>query len=185
MRLGKETVQHLVNNSTAGYSLRMDTMPAVLSSDDEVLLTKFAVALLKHPQDANGRFAAALSVTANTTKALIMANQWPDRPDLIAIQEKLIEQADEGELDLIGTKAEFARELLDQARTMFNPQARAKMYELYAKVRNFLPKEGSNVNVQVNQNKVMIVKDFGSDENWEKTAAAQQRALLNVSASRH
>lgn len=163
----------------------MDTIPAVVVDEEQRLKLAFAGALLKHPQDLEGRFAAALAVTSDTGKALIMANKWLDDPVVTAEQMRLLKGADEGDLNFIGTKADFAREILEQARTQWDGEVKIKFYKLYAETRGFIAKADTNVNVQVNNNRVMVVKDMGSDDEWERKAQNQQRALIDVSASRH
>lgn len=185
MKLGNETAPTLPNNQTAGYSSRMDTIPAVVVDEDTRLKVAFAAALFKHPATMEGRFAAALSVTSDTGKALVMANRWLDDPIVVEHQQQLTKNADEGDLNFIGTKADFAREILEQARTQWDGETKLKFYKLYAETRGFIVKADTQVNVQVNNNRVMVVKDMGSDSDWERKAQQQQRALIDVSASRH
>lgn len=162
----------------------METMPAVVVDDEAQLTARFAAALLRHPETPDGRFAAALSVTSDTGKALLMAHKLWDSPQVIEAQRQ-IKAAAEDDLDFIGTKADFAREVLECARKSWDGDVQHKMYKLYAEVRGFISKADTNVNVQVNNNKVMIVKDLGSNDDWERRAAEQQRKLIDVSASRH
>lgn len=157
-------------------------MPAVLMSDEQRLKVAFAAALLKHPQDMEGRFKAALSVTSDTGQALLMANKWIDDPAVKAEQQRLIENSNEGELDFIGTKAELAREVLTAARESWDGEVKHKFYKLYADIRGFISKPDTQVNVQVNNNRVMVVKDLGSNEEWEERARRQQGALIDASA---
>lgn len=185
MKLGNEIAAMLPNNQTAGYSLRMDTIPAVIVDEEQHLKAAFAAALLKHPQDLEGRFAAALAVTADTGKALLMANKWINDPVVVAEQQRLVSSANEGELDFIGTKAEFAREVLEAARNSWDGDTKHKFYKLYAETRGFISKGETNVQVNLTQNKVMVVKDMGTDADWEAKAQRQQRALIDVSASKH
>lgn len=163
----------------------MEIMPAV-SVDETELKTRFAAALLKHPPTIEGRFAAALSITSDTGQALVMANKWLDDPVVIAEQKRMTQAADEGDLNFIGTKAEFAREVLEAARNAWDGDVKHKFYKLYAETRGFISKAVENqTNVQVNMNKVMVVRDMGTDEQWEDKARKQQRALIDVSASAH
>lgn len=184
MKLGN-AIATLPNNQTAGYSLRMDTMPAVTVDEEQRLKLAFAGALLKHPQDLEGRFAAALSVTSDTGKALIMANKWLDDATVVAEQQRLTKNADEGDLNFLGTKADFAREVLEAGRQSWDGDTKHKFFKLYAEMRGFVVKADTNVNVQVNNNRVMVVKDMGTDDEWERKAQRQQRELIDVSASRH
>jgi len=162
----------------------METMPAVLVDDEARLIVRFADALLRHPQTPEGRFQAALTITSDTGEALKMAHKLWDSPQVIEAQKQIRTLAND-ELDFIGTKADFAREVLECARKSWDGDVQHKFYKLYAEVRGFISKADTNVNVQVNNNKVMIVKDLGSNEEWERRAAEQQRKLIDVSASRH
>lgn len=165
------------------------TIPAVVidtpADDEAALKARFALAMMKQPQDLEGRFKAALSITPDTGQALMMANRWPNDPVVIAEVLRLTEGEAEGSLDHIGTKAELTRELLQRARAEYDGDIAHKFYKLYADVRGFVTKPDTNVNVQVNNNKVMIVKDLGTDADWEARAQKQQRALIDVSASKH
>lgn len=185
MKHGSAIVLSLPNNQTAGYSSNMETMPAVVIDEEQQLKAAFAAALLKNPQDLEGRFKAALSVTADTGQALLMANKWVTDPFVVAEQKRLVEMSEDGGLDFIGTKADFAREVLDTARGAWDLDAKHKFYKLYAEARGFIVKADTNVNVQVNNNKVMIVKDLGTDAQWEEKARQQQQRLIDVSASKH
>lgn len=185
MKLGKEIALPLPNNQPAGYSLRMDTMPAVISDEEQQLKLRFAAALFKYPETIEGRFAAALTITADNGKALLIANRWFNDPVVVEEQKRLIKSADEGDLNFIGTKADFAREVLECARNAWDGDTKHKFYKLYAESRGFIVKEGTNVNVNVQNNKVMIVRDMGSDDDWERKAREQQRKLIDVSASKH
>jgi hypothetical protein len=152
-------------------------------SDDD-LKRAFAAALLKNEPDAEGRFKAALTVTPDTGQALYMANRWPSDPVVIDEIAALTKDGDD-DLSFIGTKAEFAREVLTAGRASYDGDTKHKFFKLYAEMRGFISKPDTNVNVQVNQNRVMIVKDMGTDAEWEAKAATQQRALINAATSRH
>lgn len=163
-------------------------MPAILIDEDQDQRLKlaFAAALMKHPRTLEGRFAAALSCTGDTGKALLMANKWVDDSVVTSEVDRLNKRGDEGDLSFIGSKADFAREVLEAGRTSWDGDTKHKFFKLYAEVRGFIAKEGgTNVNVQVNNNKVMVVRDMGTNEEWELKAAKQQRALIDVSASRY
>lgn len=159
-------------------------MPAVIVDEQTPLKLAFAAALLKNTPDLDGRFKAALSVTTDTGQALLMANKWVNDPVVTAEQQRLISASDEGELDFIGTKAEFCREVLEAARNSWDGDTKHKFYKLYADARGFIAKPDTQVNVQVNQNRVMIVRDMGSNDDWEAKAVSQQRALIDVASAR-
>jgi hypothetical protein len=146
---------------------------------DTELKERFAAALLKHPQTMEGRFQAALSVTPDTGQALLMANKWVNDPEVTAAQQKLVASSKGGELDFIQTEAEFVREILTEARSCWDHEVKIKYYNLYAEVRGFKRnKADTQVNVQVNNNRVMVVRDLGTDQEWETKAQRQQKALI-------
>lgn len=162
-------------------------MPAVFVDEEQRLKPLFAAALLKHPQTMEGRFEAALTLTADTGLALRMAHKWFSDPDVLALQEQLTKgptAATDG-LDFIGSKADFCREVLEHARKSWDGEVKHKFYKLYADARGFVTKAETNVNVAVTNNRVMVVKDMGSDADWERKAAEQQRRLIDVSSSKH
>lgn len=179
MKLGKETAPRLPNNEAAGYSVPMNTIPAVVI-EDEADKRAFARALLKHPETMEGRFAAALTVTGDTGKALIMASRWLNDVTVVDEQRSLVARADEGDLDFIGTKAEFCREILEAARNSWEGETKHKFFKLYAETRGWLGKSGdTNLNVNVQNNRVMVVKDLGSNDDWEQRLYRQQTALTH------
>src|SRR5690606_38718084 len=82
------------------------------------------------------------------------------------------------------TKAELAREVW---RIGTNPRTsvdeRLKALRLYADVRGYIEKYQAgtvinNTNNVLSQNRVMLVKDFGTDEEWELAVEEQQRKLI-------
>lgn len=144
---------------------------------------RYAALLLKHPNDY---FAAALELyPGDTSKALLIMRDWPTDP--IVIDAKFAKLEDVGELAMLPDKAMLARKVWDLLdRTEMEPEEFVKVAKLYAEIRGYIEKPGLTVNnnTQVN-NRVMVIKDLGTDAEWESTAAAQQRNLLNVSTSRH
>lgn len=162
----------------------MDNAAATIDNETE-MKRAYAAALLRHPQTIEGRFQAALAVSGDTGQALWMANKWTVDPEVSAFQDELIKASENGELDFIGTKSDFAREILERARASFDGDTAHKFYKLYAETRGFISKPENQLNVQVNNNRVMVVRDLGSDAEWEQKAAKQQRALIDVSASKH
>jgi hypothetical protein len=165
----------------------METIPAVVvdavDPDDE-LKRKFAVALLKHPATPDGRFAAALSVTPDTGKALLMANRWLDDPIITAAQAKLSATDDDDGLNVIFSKMDLARLLWNKLNACYDNDSFAKLSQQAMMLRGW-NKPDSVTNVQVNNNKVLVVREAASNAEWEDKARKQQRALIDVAASAH
>lgn len=148
--------------------------------------TAFAVEFLKSPNDA---FKAALNVfPSDTGRALRAAHEWPKDAFVLAEQERL--SSEHGEGAFLPTKSDLSRAIWERLTptegvNRVSHDDFVKLARLYAEVRSFIVKPETNVNVAVTTNKVMVVKDLGSNEEWEMKAAKQQRELVNVSTSRH
>lgn len=148
--------------------------------DDELILAKqrFAAALLKQPGEP---FKAALSIGLDTGKALRASSEWVNDEIVLKEQERLLEENENGALDFLPTKADAARLAWDMAN---NDAAfiedKLKALKLYADIRGFIEKPAAvNVDQRVTNNRVMLVKEFESDEDWEAKALEQQRKLVS------
>ncbi len=148
---------------------------------DEQLKAEYAKLLLK----ITDPFKAALQLFPdNTSRALRVANEWPTDPEVVAAQAAFLDE--DGELSFLPTKADLARNIWDRMQNeRICPDDYAKLGKLYADVRGFIEKPQSNVNVNnnVTNNRVMVVRENGTDEDWAAKLRKQQEKLTN--ASRH
>lgn len=145
------------------------------------LKPKFAAMLLEHPDNA---FIAAQAVFPDDmARALYIASHWLTDPDVLTEKARLRDKG--ADLKTLPTKADLARrawELTDKG--LF--EDRIKAMKLYADIMGHIEKPQAPVtNVNVTQNRVMVVKDKGTDAQWEEGVAKQQTQLLNESATRH
>ncbi len=145
---------------------------------------KFVEFWLTMPKDP---FKAALEIfPENTNRALRIAAEWPKDPEVLEIKEKLLSNAKEGELSFLPSKTEWAREVWNMSQNKnIDFENKIKVLKLYADGRGFIEKQSNGPVVNVNQNRVIVVRDLGTDDEWETKAAVQQKALLNVSTSKH
>lgn len=124
----------------------------------------FKVALVIYPDD--------------TSKALRVANSWPDDPDVKAFKESLVEG--ENELRFLPSEADDIREIHQLANLAFtqNRLDAAQFFKMYLEMRGRIGK-GQVVAQQNNTivHNVMIVKDHGTDEQWQAKAMSQQAKL--------
>lgn len=125
---------------------------------------------------------AALTVIDDKGEALRMAFEWKDDPVVVREVARLREA---GEVEaLLATKADAAQLAWQMAKTLPEGKDRIAALKLFGDFMEYTPKSGGqNVNVQV-VNRVMEVRRFDSDEDWEIKAARQQERLLNVSDKR-
>lgn len=136
----------------------------------------FAYELLINPEES---FKAALVVFGDdTAKALQVSSAWPNDPEVKQYIEELKEEL--GEEYFLPSKADSAMIAYNIANDQKVPaEDRLKALRLYADIRGFIEKQGTTVNNNIlTSNKVMVVKDHGSDDEWENKIAQQQAQLI-------
>lgn len=149
------------------------------AAEVQAFKVKFAAALLREPENA---FKAGVEVFgADTGRALYAATKWLNDAEVLAERTKLLQT--HGARAFLPSKEDYAREVWKQATNERVPvEDRTRLLALYGDVMGF--KEAAQKNaggITINNNKVMLVKDFGNDSDWEARAAAQQHALTNAS----
>jgi len=157
-----------------------------ISDFDEIALKKkFAYELLKAPKDSL-KIARELLTTPNDIsniynvgKALKISQLWPVDPVVIAEKEKLLR--DNGAKHFLPSKEEFAREVLDVARSAGDFDTKHKFFKLYAESQGFIEKPTTNItsNTQNISNRVMVMPAPTEDSHWEKQLLVQQQSLIN------
>ena len=127
------------------------------------------------------RFKAAFQLFPNDTKlAIQVANEWPQDQVVIDFQnEKLLTR---DTTDNLPTKADLARKVWDRMNEpLTSDEDFVKMAKTYAEVMGYIEKPGTQVNVQNVSNKVMIVREKESDDDWARGLAEQQANLISQS----
>lgn len=137
---------------------------------------RFARLLLQHPGDAR-RCAEILCAEVGISDgnvAIQIMRAWPNDPVVIEEQERLL--ATEGEETFLPSKSDLARLVWGIADSQTAAaEDRLKAAKQYAELMGYVVKT-PQVAIQVN--KVMQVKDFGEDDEWERKALEQQNKLL-------
>lgn len=142
------------------------------------LKTQFAELSLREPDP----FKVALVVFPNDTgRALRVANEWPNDPEVKTLRQAFVDSEEDGETAFLPTKAEAARLAWNIARdTERMTEDRLKALKLYADIRGFIEKPQVAVNNTVNNvQRVLVVKDYGTDDDWRTALRAQQKRLIN------
>lgn len=138
---------------------------------------QFAEAFLRHPDNA---FTAAKSVfPRNMAYALYISQNWQYDEDVLSVQKELLKT--HGEAKYLPSKVEVAREIHTLAGDAKEPEIKLKALQLYCNVRGFIEKPGTVINNTAVCNKIMVVKDHGSDDDWESKLQNQQQALIESS----
>lgn len=161
------------------------TQPAAVvptETAEELLARKeqFAELSLREP-DA---FKVALVIYPNDTgRALRVANEWPNDPQVKTLRQSFIDAEEDGETAFLPSKADACRMAWNIARDSDKfTEDRLKALKLYAEIRGFIEKPQVSVNNTVNNlvsNKVLIVRDYGTNDDWEKALRSQQKKLVN------
>lgn len=142
--------------------------------ETKTLKQQYALALLKTP---NNSYAAARTIEAHPGKASWIAHNWTYDQEVLDIQSRA--QQDFGTAAVLPSKDEFAVILLQDAQKITDDETRLKYYKLFADVRGYITKEGSNVtNNNLTVNKVMAYPITGDVDAWERHAVSQQEHLL-------
>lgn len=151
-----------------------------LTDEQETRLkAAFAEAWLHYPSDPH---AAANMVCANAAISYRMAMEWIYDPFVRQCQEELIKKR--GEDYYLPNRTLLIRRIMEIGEDKTNgAKDRLAAYRLAAELRNFMPKNEQNTNIQINQNRVMVVKDHGTDDEWREKMAAQQAKLVADAAT--
>lgn len=141
---------------------------------------RFAAEILRKPGNA---FEAALSCGLDTGAALRASVEWLNDEEVLAFKQQLLEDNERGELAFLPSKAEAARLAWDLANAGPFIEDRLKALKLYSDILGYIEKPSAvNVNNNVTNNRVMVVKDHGSNENWEENMRRQQAELTKESS---
>jgi len=167
---------------------------AVIEDIDEVeldLQRNFAAGML------SGKYSsmelAKMLYPDNDEKQLEVSMEWPTSQKIITLRKELIDTF--GHDYFLPTAEETAQDLYQLSRTAFDHDVKRKALMDYAKIRGFLEGKGSsktkiinnindnsvtqNNNQYVDQSKVLLVQDFGTNEQHAAGLEAQQKRLRN------
>jgi len=154
--------------------------PSIFSDADDVpaLKTKYAEALLREPDNA---FKAGCDVFGSDTgRALYIASKWINDEFVLREKARLIQG--KGARAFLPTKEDYARELWKLATNERTPiEDRKGLFALFGDAMGYREAPSKNTGgITINNNKVLLVRDFGDDAAWEAKAAAQQHQLTNT-----
>ena len=146
------------------------TIPVVV---DDAAKLRFAAELVRTKNPAT---AAMSIIVGNPGLALKYSYELQVDPIVVAEIERLKDEF--GEEAFLPSKAQLAREIYDRAnRDGVDHEEYVKLIQLHCSMRGLIEKPGTNVDVNVQVQNVMVVKDLGTDEQWAAKAARQQREL--------
>lgn len=142
---------------------------------DVALMKRYAAEQLRAP----GRdIHIALGLIPETQIAIAAVNAWNNDPTVIRERLRLMEEY--GERAELPTKETIAKEILELARASeHSVPDRLKAYGQYTEMMNYTGRNaGATAAVNIFSNKVMLVKDHGTNDDWEARAVSQQSGLV-------
>jgi len=167
-----------------------------MTADDTDEKQQYALALLRHPDDP---YKAALEVVGgDLARGLVMSREWPGDAEVVEYMSAelaaptsyatVLTKVHTVGFDALAPsekKTYIKQQLVQQAETRANMGKDAiAALKLLAEMEGFTGAGTTiNNNTLVDQRKVMIVKDHGTDAEWEAKLIAQQAALTNDGAS--
>lgn len=113
---------------------------------------------------------------------LTVVQDWIHDPYVLKYKIALL-NSDVGE-NLLPSKNELMADLYDIAKRSHDDSAKIKAIEAYAKLAGHIKQPGVNINTNNNignniTQSVMLVPDYGSDEEWQESLMIQQRDLIS------
>ena len=137
---------------------------------------EFARELLRTPNDPYKAASIVFPDREDGAMVVLAATVWVRDGVTLTEQVRISEQ--EGPSAFLPTKTDQARNLWDMAVCANAPfDERIKAHRLYAEIMGNIEKQpAGNVTNVLNQG-VMVIRDKGTDAEWEAQALTQQRAL--------
>ena len=157
----------------------MDLDVSLLPIEDK---RKFAKALLKHTdklEAAKVAFCPPLCPKDDLGLLLHYANYLPNDMQVLEATKEILAETDEKEF--LPTRRELVARLERIADDSKDNDQVMKAVKMIADICGHVSKPGSGDTVsitQIDNSKVMVIKDHGTDEEWEVKAKAQQKKLI-------
>lgn len=153
--------------------------PIFVGEDERELKLQFAALLVAHSGNANEAAYALFKGKENYGRAWAAAEHWPSDPIVALEVERLKEDGDVGEF--LPSKEQFAKAMFDRGNQSRDDKVALGYYELFAKVLDYLPRNGQgDVNVNLIQNVIEVPPRAREDEldALEGQWTEQQRKLV-------
>ncbi len=142
------------------------------------LMKRFAAEQLRRAGEVNRDFNICLELCQDPGVANAAVRLWNADKVVLDERQRLLEE--HGERAELPTKEAVLKEVLELARTKhFTVNERLNSYKLYSEMSGYTGRNSAAApSVSVFANKVMYVRSQGTDDAWERNAAAQQAQLV-------
>ena len=143
---------------------------------------RFALAMIKDMSPEN-LLAIAEELSEDYGSAVFIASNWPRDTEVLALKQRIIDETPGGEIGIKYSKEVRLEKLWKIAK---HDAASAGEQVSAIRVMNEMIEGKNGISVNINQDnsvKVLVVKDFGDADNWEKVASKQQRSIIDAGSS--
>ncbi len=145
--------------------------------------TAFAFEMLKNPGDALRAITVVLGVDHSPSERMRLSQTWVTDEFVVQETARLLEEF--GEDHFLPSKAEVARLVYRRAvEAQMDHRDFHDLIELYCKVRGLIERPAiapsANITTTTNTTNVMVIKDTGTNEEWQKGLEEQQRLLIEA-----
>lgn len=142
--------------------------------DAHQLKIAYAASLLRNDGDP---YKAAFAIIDNAGHALQIGKNWPSDPVVLAEQKRILTSTDVKAF--LPSKEQQSRDIYTMATNeKLEVEDRLKAHRLYAEIMGHIEKPVPGGNVNILTQGVMIVRDAGTDDEWQEKATHQQQTLV-------
>ena len=151
------------------------------AADTTALKEAFALQLLLHPNDP---LKAACQIGVTNMFARFVAEYWTDDLYVRIVKKKLLDE--HGHAFFLPNVFDIAHRLLTIADDANHPENKLKALRQYSELMGMVAKPGAlfvdnrttNTVNNTQTNNVMVIKDHGSEADWERRLIENQTGLL-------
>lgn len=112
---------------------------------------------------------------------LVVAHEWVNDPEVLLYRRELLRN-EETANKALPSKHELMHDLYQLSKITADPEAAIKAIMSYAQLAGHVKQPGVQINnnnrIGNTQQTVMLVPDYGSDDEWQETLYTQQQALI-------
>lgn len=154
----------------------MNEQPNIDQRADELQKLEFARLLFEAGPTADSYNIGFQMFPANANRAVLAGGHW--RADPIVISELARLRTEQVQVaETLPTQTDLARSIWIKMQDCTDPDAYVKLAKLYAEVQGMIKKPTDANNANTPRRPVMLVRDHGSDAEWEMKMSANQNRL--------
>lgn len=146
----------------------------------EQLKKQFAMWWLKFPHEPYKAACIIFPDPKEMGSRLTVAQDWPNDAQVLLFRNELL--SSESGNSFLPTKQELMADLYEISKRSYDDDVKIKAINAYAQLAGHIKQPGVQINnnnrVGNNNASVMLVPDYGSDEDWQESLLLQQQKLI-------